>query len=78
MVCLSRPYRFNFFKACLRQISLGSFLHILTQIKKNIPESLNKFQKLSYINGNPMKMTYSSLLNWCMGWEGQFHWIYFD
>ena len=33
IVCLERPYRFNFFKGCIPQISLGPFLNILTQIK---------------------------------------------
>ena len=32
MVCLSRPYNFNFFKGCLPQISLGPFLNTLPHI----------------------------------------------
>ena len=34
MVCLGRPYHFEFFKGCLLQISHGPFLNTLTQ--KNI------------------------------------------
>ena len=32
MVCLGRPYYFNFFIGCLPQILLGSFLNTLTQM----------------------------------------------
>ena len=32
MVCLGRPYHFNFFKGCLPQILLGPFLNTLTHI----------------------------------------------
>ena len=32
MVCLGRPDYFNFFKGCLPQILLGSFLNTLTQM----------------------------------------------
>ena len=32
MVCLGRPYYFNFFKGCLPQILLGVFLNTLTQM----------------------------------------------
>ena len=31
MVCLSRPYHFNFFKGCLLETLLGPFLYTLTQ-----------------------------------------------
>ena len=34
MVCLSRLYPFKFFKSCLPQILLGSFLNTLFQMKK--------------------------------------------
>ena len=34
MVCLNRPYPFKFFKSCLPQILLGSFLNTLFQMKK--------------------------------------------
>ena len=30
MVCLSRPYSFNFFKGCLPQVLLGRFLNTLS------------------------------------------------
>ena len=32
MVCLGRPYPFNFFKGCLPQILLGPFLNTLSHI----------------------------------------------
>ena len=32
MACLSRPYHFKFFKDCLPQILLGSFLNTLSHI----------------------------------------------
>ena len=32
--CWSRPYHFKFFKGCLPQISLGTFLNTLSQIKE--------------------------------------------
>ena len=32
MVCLSRPYHLNFFKGCLPQILLGTFLNTLSRI----------------------------------------------
>ena len=32
MVCLGRPYHFNFFKGCLLQILLGPFLNTLNHI----------------------------------------------
>ena len=33
MVCLSRPYTFNFFKDCFQQILLGPLLNTLSDIK---------------------------------------------
>ena len=32
MVCLSRPYHFKFFKDCLSQVLLGTFLNTLAHI----------------------------------------------
>ena len=44
MVCLGRPYHFNFFKGCLPQILLGPFLHILTHLSlQNSSENCQKF-----------------------------------
>ena len=33
MVSLGRPYHFEFFKSCLPQILLGSFLNTLTHLR---------------------------------------------
>ena len=42
MICLSTPYNFKFFKGFLPQISLGSFLNILSRSAQHIPVETNK------------------------------------
>ena len=37
VLCLGRPYHFNFFKGCLPQLLLGPFLNTLTWILYGVP-----------------------------------------
>ena len=42
MVCLGSPYQFKFFKGCLPQILLDSFLNTLTHITLVVPQKDRK------------------------------------
>ena len=47
MIRLSRPYPLNFFKGCLPQILLGSFLYILSHLRlSRFPDLTKYFQSL--------------------------------
>ena len=49
MVCLRKPYQFNFFKGCLPQILLGAFLntfsHMWMTFNLKAIKNLYKFKK---------------------------------
>ena len=49
MVCLSKLYRFKYFKSCLPQISLGPFLNTLSPFRVS-SNSLETGRKLIIIN----------------------------
>ena len=49
MFCFGRPYRFNFFKSCLSQISVGPFLNTSTHIKQHKLLHQNPFLHLPFL-----------------------------